>query len=234
MAKQISRILCILMFAAAVAPAAQAQFMDTGFYFEIGLGRATFKDTTLADWDAFTRNGFAGDNRPVQTLSSSLHARDRSYTLISGYRINPYLSFEAGYFRPGAFQYSATGTVKDVANGGAILPASLFYSYRAKGFLIGGTATLPLGKLVELRGRAGFTSTDTRVRFTAVAGGGIRGQDQFSENSQDFYFGAGVGMKVWNYYRLGVDLMRHNNLGKADSNGSYDVDNILVSFSYMY
>jgi hypothetical protein len=226
MAKQISRILCILVFAAALTPAAQAQFNNTGFYLEVGMGKSTFKDVTTADLDETARGFFDDFELPVQSLSSTLKTKDRSISLITGYRMNPYLTFEGGFFRLGAFQYASTGTVDDA---GTIRPARFDFTFRAKGFLVGATGTLPIGKSLELRARAGFASTDGRVRFAAdVEGEGL--DDHYTENSQDIYYGAGVGLKVWTFYRVGLDLMHHGNVGKT----SADVDNILLSFGYVY
>jgi opacity protein-like surface antigen len=233
MSRHILKALCALTLATAVAPAAQAQLMDSGFYFEVAVGKATFKDVTLAGLNGVAENFFGnsfGDPLTYTGISSTLQDKDRSYALISGYRMSPYLSFEAGYFRLGAFQYASSGTVSD---GESTAPGTFNFSYRAKGFLVGATATLPVGSYLELRGRAGVASSDTRVKVSYTINGdgeSLKG----SENSQDFYYGAGVGVNVWDYYRLGLDFMRHSKVGRASGNGTTDVDNILLSFSYVY
>jgi hypothetical protein len=233
MPRQILKTLCALVFAAAVTPAAQAQLMDSGFYFEVAVGKATFKDVTIAGMDGLARNFFGGsfaDELTYDGISATLQDKDRSYALISGYRMSPYLSFEAGYFRLGAFQYVSSGTVSD---GESTAPGNFNFSYRAKGFLVGATGTLPIGSVLELRGRVGVASSDTRVKVSySIDGEGetLRG----SENSQDFFYGAGVGANVWDYYRIGLDFMRHSKVGRASGNGTTDVDNILLSFSYVY
>jgi OmpA-OmpF porin, OOP family len=209
---------------------AQAQILEPGWYFELAVGKAKFKDVSAADIDGVTRNFFDSFALPVQTLNSTLEDKDRSYALVSGYRFLPWLSIEAGFFRLGAFQYRSTGTVSDA---GTLRPATFDFSYRAKGVLVGGTAELPLGRYLALRARAGLTNSDTRVRIRAsVAADGV--QDEYSESSQDFYYGVGAGMNVWDYYRVGIDWMRHNQFGRASGNGSTDVDNILLSFTYSY
>jgi hypothetical protein len=226
----ISRILGVLALALAAMPAAQAQMLDRGWYFEMALGKSSFKDVGTADLDVLTQAFFESFELPVQTLTSTRSDYERSYALLSGYRINPYFAFEAGLFRLGAVQYAATGTVSDA---GTLLPASFNFSYRAKGVLIGGTATLPLGEFFELRGRAGITNSDTRGRFFAIVDG-VSASDQYSESSQDFYYGAGVGFWLGQYYRIGADYMHHDKFGKASGNGSTDVDNLLVSISFQY
>lgn len=230
MAAHVSRTLAILALAAAGTSVAQAQMFETGWYFEVALGKASFKDVTTADLDAVTRDFFDSFDLPVQTLTSTLSDTDRSYALTSGYRFNSFLSFEASYFRLGAFQYGSSGTVSEA---GTVLPASFNFSYRAKGVLIGTAATLPVGEILELRGRAGIANSETRVRISATVDGQAVA-DQASESSQDVYFGVGAGIRVLEYYRVGVDWMRHSKVGKANGNGSTDVDNILLSFTYEY
>jgi hypothetical protein len=212
------------------APAAQAQMLDRGWYFELAAGKSSFKDVDNAGLDALTRDFFASFDLPVQTLASTRDDYERSYALLSGYRINPYFAVEAGFFRLGAVQYAATGTVSDA---GTLRPASFNFSYRAKGVLIGGAGTLPLGEIFELRGRAGITNSETRVRFFATVDGNSV-NDQYSESSQDFYYGAGAGLWLGQYYRVGVDYLHHDKFGKAGGNGSTDVDNLLLSLSYQY
>jgi OmpA-OmpF porin, OOP family len=233
MPRHFLKALCALTLASAISPAAQAQLMDSGFYFEVAVGKATFKDVSLAGLDGLAENFFGNnfsDTLTYEGISSTLQDKDRSYALISGYRMSPYLSFEAGYFRLGAFQYASSGTLSD---GVSTAPGTFNFSYRAKGFLVGGTATLPVGSYLELRGRAGVASSDTRVKIAyAIDGDGE--SVKFSENSQDFYYGAGIGVNVWDYYRLGLDFMRHGKVGRSSGNGTTDVDNILLSFSYVY
>ncbi len=227
------KALCALTLAAAVAPAAQAQLMDSGFYFEVAVGKASFKDVGVAALDGLAESFFGNNFSEVLTydgISSTLQDTDRSYALISGYRMSPYLSFEAGYFRLGAFQYASSGTLSD---GISTAPGTFNFSYRAKGFLVGSTATLPMGSYLELRGRAGISSSDTRVKVSYT----IEGDGESlkaSENSQDFFYGAGVGVNVWDYYRIGLDYMHLSKIGRSSGNGTTDVDNIMLSFSYVY
>ena len=229
-AGQIARTLGVLALALVAMPAAQAQMLDRGWYFELGLGKSSFKDVSTAGLDGLTRDFFDSFELPVQTLASTRDDYERSYALVSGYRFSPYFAFEAGLFRLGAVQYAASGTVNDA---GTPLPASFNFSYRGKGVLVGGTATLPLGEYFELRGRAGITNSETRVRYFANVNGASV-SDQFSESSQDFYYGAGVGLWIGQYYRIGADYMHHDGFGKASGNGSTDVDNLLVSISFQY
>lgn len=230
MARPLARLLCTLLLAVLAAPAARAQFLEPGWTFDIGVGKAKFKDVAAGSLDGFTRDFFDSFTLPVQSLSSTLSTSDRAYSVISGYRFSPFLAVEGGYFRLGAFQYNAAGTVSDA---GTILPASMFFSYRAKGFQFGGVGTWPIGDLIELRARAGLASSETRVRIIAnVDGAEVR--DSFTESSQDFYYGAGVALAFWEAYRLGLDFTHYEKLGKTNGNGSTDVDSVMLSIGFRY
>lgn len=228
MTGRISIPLGILAVAALAAPAAQA--LEPGLYFELSLGKSKFKDVNIAGLDSATADFFASYDLPVQSLSSTLDTKDRSYSITTGYRLNRYIAGEVSYFRLGAFQYYAQGTVDDA---GVTRPASFWVGYRTKGVAIGGAATLPLGPAFELRARGGISNTDTRLKFTATVEDAEL-SDKASDSSQDFYYGAGVGLNFWTYYRIGVDWMKWKDMGKSSTTGSTDVDSLMFSFAYQY
>ena len=225
MTGRISTTLGILALAAAVSPATQA--LEPGLYFELSLGKSKFKDVGL---DEFAHAFFEYYDLPVQSLSSTVDDTDGSYAITTGYRLNRYLAGEVSYFRLGASQYYAQGTVSD---GGSILPATFWVGYRSKGIAIGGAATLPVGRYLELRARGGISNTDTRLKFTATVESDEL-SDKSSDNSQDFYYGAGVGLNFWTYYRIGIDFTKYDGMGKASTTGDTDIDNVQLSFSYQY
>lgn len=227
MNRRVSIPLAILAVAA-MAPAAHA--LEPGLYFELSLGKSEFKDVEIGALDQATQNFFASYQLPVLSLNSSLDTRDRSYSITTGYRLNRYIAGEVSYFRLGAFQYSAQGTVDDA---GVARPAGFWVGYRTKGVAIGGAATLPLGPSFELRARGGVSNTDTRLKFTASVEDSEL-SDKSSDSSQDFYYGVGVGMNFWTYYRIGVDWMKWKDMGKSSTTGSTDVDNLMFSFAYQY
>jgi OOP family OmpA-OmpF porin len=197
---------------------------------EIGAGKSTFKDVAKSDLDVVTRDFFDSFTLPVQTLNSTLDTTDRSLALLAGYRFNRWFAAEAGMYSLGSFRYAAAGTVNDA---GTISPATFTFGYKVRGILMGGTATLPLGRSFELRARAGLSSTDVRVKYSATVGTDTLA-DKYSDTSQDLYYGVGAGMVVWDYYRIGVDYLHHAGVGKASSTGTSDVDNVLLSVGFRY
>lgn len=218
----------VLAIAAVAAPAAQA--LEPGLYFELSLGKSKFKDVDIAGLDGLTANFFESYDLFVTSLDSTLDTKDRSYSITTGYRLNRYLAGEVSYYRLGAFQYSTQGTVDDA---GVTRPATFWFGYRTKGVAIGGAATLPLGPVFELRARGGISNTDTRIKYTATVEDS-EATEKASDSSQDFYYGAGVGMNFWTYYRIGVDWLQWKDMGKASTTGSTSVDSLMFSFAYQY
>jgi hypothetical protein len=120
-----------------------------------------------------------------------------------------------------------------VSDAGTIHPFTFDFRYRVKGMMLGGIATLPLGEYFEARARAGFTTSNPKVSYTATVDTDAL-SDGFSDSSQDFYYGAGVGVNLWEFYRIGVDWMHHAKVGKASTTGSTDIDNLMLSIGYRY
>jgi OOP family OmpA-OmpF porin len=224
-----ARVLGVLALGLAAVPAAQAQYLDRGWTMELGAGKTTFKDVTRADLDTFARDFFDSFALPVQTLNSTLDTKDRSLALSAGYRFNRWFAAEAGMYSLGSFRYASTGTVNDA---GTILPATFDFGYRVRGIMIGGTATLPVGRNFELRARAGISNSSVTLKLSSTAGTDSL-TDKFSDSSQDFYYGVGAGFVVWDYYRLGVDYLHHAKVGKS-STGTANVDNLMLTLGFRY
>jgi OmpA-OmpF porin, OOP family len=223
------RLVAILAAGFAVIPA-QAQYLDRGWTMEIGGGKTTFKDVTRADIDGLTRDFFDSFALPVQTLNSTLDTTARSLSVSAGYRFNRWLAADAGMYWLGSFRYASTGTVDDA---GTINPSTFDFRYRVRAVLLGGTATLPLGRNFELRARAGFSNSDVSIKYSATVGtDGVT--DGYSDSTQDFYYGVGAGLVVWDYYRIGVDFLHHDKLGKASSTGTTSVDNVMLTVGFRY
>jgi OmpA-OmpF porin, OOP family len=224
-----ARLLCVLAGLGAMH-AAQAQYLDRGWTLEVSVGKTRFKDVEKPDLDQLTRDFFDSFTLPVQTLASTLDARDRSLALQAGYRFNRWLAADIGFLSLGSFQYASTGTVNDA---GIISPSAFTFGYKVRGVSVGGTATLPLGRNLEVRARAGFINSDVNIRYSATVGTDTLA-DKYSDTSQDLYYGVGAGFVVWDYYRIGVDYLHYDNVGKASSSGATSVDNVMLTLGFRY
>ena len=226
---RLARLLCIVALGLTALPA-QAQYLDRGWTLELGVGKSSFKNVDSADLDLLTRDFFDSFALPVQQLSSTLDTRDRSMGVQAGYRFNRWLAADVGFYSLGSFQYAATGTVD---NTGVISPASFNFGYHVRGITVGGTATLPLGRNLELRARAGISNSDVKIKYSATVSADTLA-DSYSDTSQDLYYGVGAGFVVWDYYRIGVDYLHHAKVGKASSTGTTNVDNVMLTVGFRY
>jgi len=224
-----ARLLCVLAGLGAM-PMAQAQYLDRGWTMEVSVGKTRFKDVEKPDLDQLTRDFFDSFTLPVQTLASTLDTRDRSLALQAGYRFNRWLAADVGFFSLGSFQYASTGTVDDA---GTIKPSAFTFGYKVRGVSVGGSATLPLGRNLEVRARAGLVNSDVNIRYSATAGTDTL-VDKYSDTSQDLYYGVGAGFVVWDYYRIGVDFLHYDKVGKASSTGTTSVDNVMLTLGFRY
>ncbi len=224
-----ARLLCVLAGLAAM-PMAQAQYLDRGWTLEVSVGKTSFKDVERSGLDQLTRDFFDSFALPVQSLASTLDTRDRSLALQAGYRFNRWLAADVGFFSLGSFQYASTGTVDDA---GTIRPSAFTFGYKVRGVSVGGTATLPLGRNLELRARAGISNSDVNIRYSAAVDTDTLA-DKYSDTSQDLYYGVGAGFVVWDYYRIGVDYLHYDKVGKASSTGTASVDNVMLTLGFRY
>ena len=224
-----ARLLCVLAGLAAM-PMAQAQYLDRGWTLEVSVGKTSFKDVEQSGLDQLTRDFFDSFALPVQTLASTLDTRDRSLALQAGYRFNRWLAADVGFFSLGSFQYASTGTVDDA---GTIRPSAFTFGYKVRGVSVGGTATLPLGRNLELRARAGIANSDVNIRYSATVDADTLA-DKYSDTSQDLYYGVGAGFVVWDYYRIGVDYLHYDKVGKASGTGTTSVDNVMLTVGFRY
>jgi hypothetical protein len=162
--------------AAAIAPlgvgTALAQDMgvenERGFYFGGGVGQFNVE-----------LDGLDGVDEAIEDLD----ADDTSWKAFVGYRLNPYISFEAAYLdfgRPND-EFTATGSSGD-------------YTVELAGFAPYIVGTVPVGP-VELSARAGYYIYDleTSVDIDDL------GDDVFTsdDSGEDFVYGVGVGLTLF-------------------------------------
>jgi hypothetical protein len=141
---------------------------ERGFYFGGGVGQFNVE-----------LDGLDGVDEAIEDLD----ADDTSWKAFVGYRLNPYISFEAAYLdfgRPND-EFTATGSSGD-------------YTVELAGFAPYIVGTVPLGP-VELSARAGYYIYDleTSVDIDDL------GDDVFTsdDSGEDFVYGVGVGLTLF-------------------------------------
>jgi hypothetical protein len=107
-----------------------------------------------------------------------LDADDAAFRIFAGYRLTPYLSFEAAYvdFGSPSDEFEASGSRGD-------------YRLELAGFSPAVVGTIPLGP-VELFGKLGWYFYDADVRVSLDGGEVIRSDS----SGDDFMYGGGIGL----------------------------------------
>ena len=107
-----------------------------------------------------------------------LDADDAAFRIFAGYRLTPFISFEAAYvdFGSPSDEFNASGTDGD-------------YRLELAGFAPAVVGTIPVGP-VELFAKAGWYFYDADVRISLDGGDVIRSDS----SGDDFMYGAGVGI----------------------------------------
>ena len=167
----------------ASAPVFAASAADTdnpsGAYLGAGFGRFDLNVDSIHDVDNAIDATFRGRH-------------DEAWKIFGGYRLNPFLSFEAAYIDFGNPRDRAT-----TASG-----SDGRYQLKINGWSPAVVGTVPLGP-VELFGKAGyyFYNTDLRVDFNAP---NIRS----SHSGSNFLWGGGIGMTFVDHLNVRAEYER--------------------------
>ena len=202
-------------------PATATLAADSGFYFGITGGLATFDLPSKGSIDAlFEEEGLA-------LASSSLDDDDTAWGLQVGYRWNSYVAAEVGYVNFGTAEYRATPAGFTGIDGEASLRA------RSSGPTLSVLGMLPVGERFDLHARAGVYFADTRLRYREED---FQTGDVFSEeikpSSENPFVGIGAAWNINDSYSLRIEYQRFFDVGDKDTIGETDID--LLSFSVLF
>ncbi len=123
---------------------------------------------------------------------------DTAYKVFGGWRFNEIIAFEVAYINLG----EPSGEVVPGFN----LDASV------DGFAPYVVATIPLG-IFEVYGRLGYYFYDANLATETVAGGRV----EFDEESEDFVYGAGVGLDLLDHINVRLEYERFDLQGLDDT-----------------
>jgi len=199
----------------------------SGWYFGVTGGQAE-ADLSKAGGDflAFTFfNAIDAD----EFLGSTLDDSDTSFSLFGGYRVSEYFAVEAGYVDFGTMEYRATGMVSPV---GLPQTAVTFSAdVEATGFTVAAIGSVPIGNAFDVHGRAGVLFADTELTL----GGsmlGVTASESISDNSQDFFYGLGVGLQVGTNWSFSLDWQQFKDVGDDENIGEADVNRLSLGVIY--
>jgi hypothetical protein len=178
----------LAIMTAALAPAAfsQEQTETSGFYVGGGVGQFNAK---IDDVDQ------------IDNTVDRWKEDDTAYKFFAGYRMNPYLAFEAAYVNLGK-------------PSGAVVPG-FNVDQSVDGFAPYVVGTIPLGRYFELNGRVGYYFYDANMRQESAANGRV----QFDEESNALAWGAGIGANIGEKFNVKFEYERFDieHLDDADA-----------------
>lgn len=173
--KTLSLLALPLVCASAAQAAERADFTENGWSMGMNVGRAIADINT----EALSTQLDAAD---FDVLSIDEDRHSRAYKAYIGYRLNPYLGLEGGYFDLGDFKFSAN--------------TDPFSSFRGKteqkGWNLDVVGILPLTEGFSALARAGITRDQNRASFGAndlIDSNEYNGRDKFTS------YKAGLGLQ---------------------------------------
>ena len=199
-----------------------------GWYFGVTGGQAE-ADLNKAELDDLTIFAFESNGADVLSGSSTLDDSDTSFSLVGGYRVSEYFALEAGYVDFGAMEYRSTGVVDPIG----LPPTAAAFSadVEVTGFTMAAIGSVPIGAAFDVHGRAGVLFADTE--FTVGASMlGSSASDSFSADSQDLFYGLGVGLQLGQNWSFSLDWQQFKDVGDDDETGEADVNRLSLGVSY--
>lgn len=204
---------------------------DGGFYLSANLGQAKY-DVSKDDLDEVAVDSFESAGAIVLDGSSTFDDKGTAWSIVGGYRFGSYIGAEIGYLNLGEAQYRSEGEI--IPSGTVtVTDATLDLDLSAKGPSLALVGFLPLGDRFDLQARAGVFFADTTIDIAATVDGS-RATDDFSANSQDFYFGVGATFYITSQFALALDYTKFKDLGDEDETGEADVDTLTGGILYRF
>jgi hypothetical protein len=200
-----------------------------GFYmgFDVGMSRADIdkREIDRAVVDAFESVGLI-----VLDGDSRLEEADGTYGLIAGYRIGPYLAFEAQYLWLGEPYYRAEGTITD---GVFVAPAKAEVEWDSKGAALSALGIWPLARQWELFARAGayFAETSTTVSLSID---GLQARERLSKSTTELLWGVGGTYIAGANWSVRLEYQQVPDLGDDDRTGETDVERLNLAWLYRF
>jgi len=188
-----NRIATCIAIAAGLAAAAPAMAQQ-GWYVGAGIGRGNLN---------MSGTDLTGLN------NAQIDDSDTTYTLRGGFRFNPYLALEVGYYDLG--QYTFSGTSGNVAVTG---------SAKAKSYGISAVGILPVGPHMDLYGRVGWAESELKANANATLATANR-----SDRQSEATYGLGARWNATRNWGVFAEWMKNDKI---------EVDSYLVGVDFRF
>lgn len=207
----------LLLPAAMLVPAAEAQSWDTGWTgwyggLNVGRTRATIDDARINR--SLLAAGFT-------TTSLAEDGKDQGYKVFGGYQFSRHFALEGGVFDLGEFGFAATTIPAGTFNG----------NIRLRGVNLDLVGTLPITENFSVIGRAGIQHAEARDRFSST--GQIRVIDPNpTKRDSNLKLGLGVQYAFSPSWVLRTEVERYRIDDAVGNKG--DIDMVSVGLVYRF
>jgi OOP family OmpA-OmpF porin len=200
----------------------------SGWYFGVTGGQAE-ADLNKAEFDDLVIFAFESNGATVLSGTSSLDDSDTSFSLVGGYRVSEYFAVEAGYVDLGTAEYRSSGMVDRI--GLPPTPATYSADFEVTGFTATAIGAVPIGTAFDVHGQAGILFADTKITERATVSSSTA-SDSFSADSQDLFYGLGVGLQVGQNWSFSLDWQQFKDVGDDEETGETDVNRLSLGVIY--
>ena len=175
---------------------------EPGWYIGLNAGQSQ-ADVNKDELDAVVDDAFFFAGAPITSGSSSLEDSDTAWSVFGGYRLNPFIAFEAGYANLGTAEYRASGTINPPGPV-ASAPANFNADFEVTGFTVAAIGSIPINDMFGLHARVGVLFSDTEITLTGGSGT-VSVSETFSASAQDLFYGVGAALHLGGNWSLNLD-----------------------------
>jgi hypothetical protein len=202
-------VVCFIL-AAGFAPTVSAD--DAGIYVGAGIGSAEHPNS--------------GALKPPQVplMTGTADARDTSWNVTLGYRVNENIAFEVGYVDLGEIEAS-------VADRSGQSDARGQFTFATEGVTAAMVGRFPIRKWTPYI-RTGVLFSETDLHYTGSVSGSAFGA-RITDDSQDAFFGAGVTYDLGSRWSAQLDFTHFMDVGDPGS-GQSEYHNLTVGFLWRF
>lgn len=204
--------------------AAPAFATDSGFYLGAGMGysNVSINEKRLDNKvDGAVPAGWFVDRSNADSASTP-------YQFFFGYRIMPYLATEVAYLDIGTVNYKGY-----LANSKSLATGNVAGSWNADGWPISLLGIYPINDTFEVFARAGLFMGNVKFHARAYDSTTTLGKYNTSQNSNQFFGGAGVDAKFYDNWAARFEWQAMPSLGNNDT-GSGNFNNFIFSIMYRF
>lgn len=214
-----------LLAAAIALVATPAIAADSGVYVGVGMGYSKIS----INENKLDNNIDAALPAPWFVAKSSTDQNATPYSFLVGYRLMDYLAFEVSYIDLGSTSYKGFATTPKGGNG------VVKGTWSADGWPVSVLGIWPIDDTWEVFGRVGafFGSVDLKARVVDTATDTRLAGYSASNNSNQFFGGAGVDAKFMDNWAARFEWQAMPSLGNNDT-GSGNFNNFMVSILYKF